>query len=89
MSEPTSTPVPTNPLAVGALVMSISSVFFCGPAGIVGWWLGRRAEADIAAAPPQHGAKLAKAAQIIGLVAVGLWLLALVAIVLITFLGGD
>ena len=82
-------PVPTNPMAVGALVMSVSSLFVCGPAGVVGWWLGRRAEQDIAASPPQQGAKVAKAAQIVGLVAVGLWLLVVVIIFLIAFFGGD
>lgn len=90
MSETTPGPntrVPTNPMAVGALVMSISSIFFCGPAGLVGWWLGRRAERDIAAAPPQEGHKLARAAQIIGLVAVGLWIL--VTIIVFVLALGD
>ncbi|MCD9623994.1 DUF4190 domain-containing protein [Rhabdothermincola salaria] len=95
MSDTTSNPtgpVPTNPMAVGALVMSISSLFFCGPAGVVGWWLGRRAEQDILASPPQQGAKIAKAAKIIGLVAVGLWVLGVViiaVIALIAAIGGD
>jgi membrane protein YqaA with SNARE-associated domain len=79
--------VPTNPLAVGAVVMSASSLVVCGPAGAVGWYLGKRAQDQIDASPePQRGRRLARVAQYVGIAAVVIWV---VAVVLVALLGGD
>lgn len=78
---------PTNPLAVAAVVMSASSLIVCGPAGAVGWYLGKRAQGQIDASPePQRGRRLARVAQYVGIAAVVIWVLA---VILVAALGGD
>jgi hypothetical protein len=76
------TPGATNGLAVGALVVSLVSLFFCWIGGIAGALMGSAAKRQIRASGGMEGGEgLATAAQVIGWLQVGL-LVVLVFIIL-------
>ena len=65
--------------ATTALVLSIGGLVCCGPAAAIGIWMGRDEQNAIAAGrrDPANGDK-AKAAFIIGIIAVGIWVVGII-----------
>jgi hypothetical protein len=77
-----------NGQAASALALGILGLFVCMPLGIVAVFMGRSAQRKIAAA---HGAEsgqgIARAAVVLGVAAVVIWALTILAIVVFTDLG--
>jgi hypothetical protein len=87
-SEIAAAPPRLNGQAAVALALGILGLFVCMPLGIVAVFMGRSAQRRIAAS---HGAEsgrgIARAAVVLGVAAVVIWALTILAIVVFTDLG--